>query len=87
MKYIQVVPFELTRRWEKIESEKSVHDHLIMTEIKRKEVIYLNIDQIKYISPINETGFCEIVLLNDEKILSLQPLYRILEEINKANNL
>jgi hypothetical protein len=80
MKYIQVEPFKFNDP-DKLGVEK------ILFNIKKLEVIYLNIDQIKYISPIDETGFCEIVLLNNEKILSLQPLYRILEEIYKANNL
>jgi hypothetical protein len=72
MKFIQVLPFE----YDKLDNGKMISIEL--------EVIYLNIDQIKYISPIGETGRTVIKLLDNEEILSMQPLYQVLNQIKNA---
>ena len=72
MKFIQVLPFEY-----------DILDNGEMISIEL-EVIYLNIDQIKFIRPIGETGRTMIKLLDNEEILSMQPLYQVLNQIKNA---
>jgi len=68
MKFIQILPFE--------------YDYKL--EIFELEIIYLNIDQIKYISPIGETDRTMIKLLDNQEILSIEPLYKILNKLKNA---
>jgi hypothetical protein len=72
MKFIQVLPFE----YDILDNGKMISIEL--------EVIYLNIDQIKFIQPIGETGRTMIKLLDNEEILSMQPLYQVLNQIKNA---
>jgi len=53
-------------------------------DIIELEIIYLNIDQIKYISPIGETGRTIIKLLDNDEILSIEPIYKILDKLKNA---
>jgi hypothetical protein len=68
MKFIPILPFEYDDKLNKI----------------NLEIIYLNIDQIRFISPIGETGNTIITLLNNDEILSIEPLYKILNKLRNA---
>ena len=68
MKFIAILPFE--------------YDYKL--EIIELEIIYLNIDQIKSISPIGETGRTIIKLLDNDEILSIEPIYKILDKLKNA---
>jgi hypothetical protein len=78
MKFIQVLPFI---QWLPQKTDELDKVELLIAE---SEVMYLNIDQIKYISPIGETGRTIIKLLDNEEILSMQPLYQVLNQIKNA---
>jgi hypothetical protein len=68
MKFIPILPFEYDDKLNKI----------------NLEIIYLNIDQIRFISPIGETGNTIITLLNNDEILSIEPLYKIFNKLRNA---
>jgi hypothetical protein len=78
MKFIQVLPFT---QWLPLKTDESDEVDFITTEL---EVMYLNIDQIKYISPIGETDRTMIKLLDNQEILSIEPLYKILNKLKNA---
>ena len=69
-KFIQILPFT------------EVRDGEFSIKIIEKEVIYLNKDQVLYVSPIGETGRTLITLMNNQEIKTLQPLYNVLQSLN-----
>ena len=68
MKFIPILPFEYD-------------DELNVINL---EIIYLNIDRIKFISPIGETGNTIITLLDNDEIFCIEPLYKILDKLKNA---
>jgi len=78
MKFIEVLPFI---QFLPLKTDELDKVELIITE---SEVMYLNIDQIKYISPIGETGRTIIKLLDNDEILSIEPLYKILDKLKNS---
>jgi hypothetical protein len=69
-KFIQILPFT------------EIRDGDFSIKIIEKEVIYLNKDQVLYVSPIGETGRTLITLMNNQEIKTLQPLYKVLQSLN-----
>ena len=69
-KFIQILPFT------------EIRDGDFSIKIIEKEVIYLNKDQVLYVSPIGETGRTLITLINNQEIKTLQPLYNVLQSLN-----
>jgi hypothetical protein len=78
MKFIQVLPFI---QWLPQKTDELDKVELLIAE---SEVMYLNIDQIKYISPIGETGRTIIKLVDNDEILSIEPLHKILDKLKNA---
>jgi hypothetical protein len=69
-KFIQILPFT------------EIRDGDFSIKIIEKEVIYLNKDQVLYVSPIGETGRTSITLIDSQEIKTLQPLYKVLQSLN-----